>query len=397
MLVFVLNSGSSSIKFQVIQTETQEVLMKGLCERIGFENSTYTIENVNKSIKLKNQAMYFPDHLVAIKKVLSLLADSEIGVIADLNDIDAIGHRVVHGGEWFNESVIVDDNVLSKIEEISILAPLHNPANIKGIKVCQELMPTKKNVAVFDTAFHQTMEKNRFIYPIAYKDYEDYKIRKYGFHGTSVRYISKRVEEILNTKDSKVIVCHLGNGASITAVKNGKSIDTSMGFTPLAGIPMGTRSGDIDPSIIAYLAKVKNTDAESITNYLNKESGMIGLFGKSDNRDICSAIEEGNEQAKLALDIFCNRIADYIGSYYIALEGLDAIVFTGGIGENSNETREEVCKRLKVLGVDLNYEVNSIRTDKDVLLTTENSKVAVYKIATNEELMIALDVEQLVK
>lgn len=397
MLVLILNSGSSSIKFQVIQTKTKKLLMKGLFERIGEENSTYTVENLEKSIKLKNQVMFFKDHLVAIKKVLDLLIDKEVGVVNNLDEVDAIGHRVVHGGEYFKESQIVTDEVIKKIEEVSILAPLHNPANLKGIKICQELMPNKKNVVVFDTAFHQSIEKEKYIYPIQYKDYEDFKIRKYGFHGTSVRYITNTVKDILNKQDSKIIICHLGNGASITAVRNGKSIDTSMGFTPLAGIPMGTRCGDIDPSIVTYLAKVKKLSLDETSDYLNKQSGMLGIFGKSDNRDICLSIIDGDKQAELALNIFCNRIANFIGSYYIELEGLDAIIFTGGIGENSPETKENICNRLKVLGIEIDKEKNSIRNDEIVKLSTENSKIKVYKIPTNEELMIALDVEELIK
>lgn len=396
MKVFVLNSGSSSIKFQIIDTNTKETLLKGICERIGIANSIYTITNLQKNLKDKDVSADFPSHQEAIKKVLELLVDERIGVLKDYSEIDAIGHRVAHGGEYFSESAVVDDEVLEKIEKISNLAPLHNPANVKGIKVCRKLMKDKKNVAVFDTSFHQTLAKEQYIYPLPYEDYEKYQIRKYGFHGTSVRYIIKKLEEIdINLK--KVVVCHIGNGVSLTAVKNGKSFDTTMGFTPLAGIPMGTRSGDIDPCILEYLGKVKNLDQEQLLEYINKKSGMLGICGYSDNRDILHEISKGNEKAKLAFDVFCNRIARYIGAYYVELGGLDAIVFTAGIGENSFETREEVCNRLKVLGVELNKEENYIRTDKEQLLSTKNSKIKLYKIGANEELMIALDVERLVR
>lgn len=396
MKVFVLNSGSSSIKFQIIDTSTKETLLKGICERIGIENSFYTITNLQKNLKDKNVSADFPSHKEAIEKVLELLVDKRIGVLNDYSEIDAIGHRVAHGGEYFKKSCVVDDDVLLKIEKISNLAPLHNPANVKGIKVCRKLMPDKKNVVVFDTSFHQTLDKEQFIYPLPYEDYEKYQIRKYGFHGTSVRYIVKKLKKI-DPSLKKVVVCHLGNGVSLTAVKDGKSFDTTMGFTPLAGIPMGTRSGDIDPCILEYLGKVKNLDQEQLLEYINKKSGMLGICGFSDNRDILEEISKGNQKAKLAFDVFCNRIARYIGADYVELEGLDAIVFTAGIGENSFETRQEVCDRLNVLGVELNKEENVIRTDEDKLLSTPNSKIKIYKIGANEELMIALDVEELVK
>lgn len=395
MKVFVLNSGSSSIKFQIIETNTQKILMKGLCERIGHENSIYTVTNVEKDLKDKNVPVYFHDHEEAIKKVLSLITDKRIGVLKDYSEIDAIGHRVVHGGEYFKDSAVITDEVLKDIESVSHLAPLHNPANIKGINVCKRLMPDKANVAVFDTSFHQTLEEEKYIYALKYEDYEKYQIRKYGFHGTSVRYIVKKLDKI-DSSLKNIIVCHLGNGASITAVKDGKSFDTTMGFTPLAGLPMGTRSGDIDPSILEYLSNVKGFNEKEMLNYLNKECGMKGLCGSSDNRDILSLIDKGNKNAKLALNVFCNKIASYIGSYYVELGGLDAIIFTGGIGENSPETREYVCDRLKAIGVKLDKGHNFMRTNDDVLLTDRDSKVKVYRIRTNEELMIALDVERLV-
>ena len=368
--------------------------MKGLCERIGQENSVYTVKNLIKDLKDKNIEANFVNHKKAIEKVLELVTDERIGVLKTYDEIDAIGHRVVHGGEYFKESKIVTEEVLNKIESVSPLAPLHNPANIQGIKVCMELMPTKKNIAVFDTAFHQSLEKEKYMYALQYEDYEKYQIRKYGFHGTSVRYIVNELEKI-DPKLSRVIVCHLGNGASITAVKDGKSFDTTMGFTPLAGIPMGTRSGDLDPSIIEYLAKVKNMNIEQVLNYLNKNCGMLGLYGKSDNRDILEGIQNGEDKAKLALDIFCSRIASYIGAYYVELGGLDALIFTAGIGENSPETRAAICERLKVLGIELDLDINDIRTDEDLLISNKKSKVKVYRMRTNEELMIALDVKKI--
>lgn len=396
MKVFVLNSGSSSIKFQIIDTETRKTLLKGLCERIGMDNSVYTITNIEKGLKDKNIPLKFNNHEEAVKEVLKLLIDDRIGVIKDYSEIDAIGHRVAHGGEYFKKSEIVTDEVLEKIESIAPLAPLHNPANIKGIKICRKLMPDKKNIAVFDTSFHQSLSEEKFMYALPYEDYKKYQIRKYGFHGTSVRYIVKKLEE-LEPNLKNVIVCHVGNGVSVTAVKDGKSFDTSMGFTPLAGIPMGTRSGDIDPSILEYLGKVRNLTDAQVLEYINKNSGMLGICGYSDNRDILLEIDRGNKLAKLAFDIFCNRIARCIGEYYVELGGLDAIVFTAGIGENSPETREEVCDRLECLGVKINKGQNFIRTDEDKELSTYDSKVKIYRIRTNEELMIALDVEKLIK
>lgn len=396
MKIFVLNSGSSSIKFQVIETDSSKTLIKGICERIGNENSTFTVENVEKKLKRKNEPHHFKNHTVALEHVLKSLLDKEIGVVKKLDEIEAIGHRIVHGGEWFTKSTIVTDEVLKTLELANKLAPLHNPANIKGVMVCKRLMPNKTNVLVFDTAFHHTLEPEKYIYAIPYEDYEELNIRKYGFHGTSVRYVSKKAISMLGNENSKIIVCHLGNGASITAVKDGKSIDTSMGFTPLSGIPMGTRSGDIDPAIILYLMEKRHLSRSEAMERLNKKSGMLGIFGKSDNRDLTFAMLDGDKKAKLAFDIFCSKIVSYIGSYYVQLGGLDAIIFTGGIGENSHETREEVCKRLEVLGVELDLSQNAKRVPEDLVLSTENSKVKVFKISTNEELVIAKDVEELI-
>lgn len=391
MKVFILNSGSSSVKFQVIDMTNEQVLVKGLLEKIGNTDSRYTVENISKNIKQKNIYSNFNNHLDAIKKCLELLTDNEIGCLNSLDEIDIIGHRVVHGGEKFIKSTLITNEILDELENISVLAPLHNPANIKGIKICMQLMPNKKNIAVFDTAFHQTMEKEKYLYAIAIEDYEELHIRKYGFHGTSVRYVYEKTCEMLNKKDAKVIVCHLGNGASITAVKNNKSVNTTMGFTPLDGIPMGTRSGSIDPSIIEYLMKQRNLTIDEVMEKLNKKSGMLGLFGKSDNRDLTLAMLEGNEKAKLAFDIFVSRITSFISSYYVELEGIDALVFTGGIGENSHETRESVCKRLNILGAKIDIEKNKIRNNKNLDLSLEDSKFKIFKICTNEELMIAKD------
>lgn len=391
MKIFVLNSGSSSVKFQVIETESEKALVKGLLEKIGIEGSRYTIENTEKNIKVKNEPAVFNNHTDAIKKCLELLVDDKLGCIKSLDEIDIIGHRIVHGGEHFKDSALVDEKVLEILEEVSSLAPLHNPANIKGIKTCMNLMPGKKNVAVFDTSFHQSMEEEKYMYAIPMEDYKELNIRKYGFHGTSVRYVYKKACKMLNNPNAKVIVCHLGNGASITAVKDGKSVDTSMGFTPLAGIPMGTRSGSIDPSIVEYLMKHRNLSIEEVMERLNKNSGMLGIFGKSDNRDITMAMLDGDKTAKLAFDMFTSKISSFIGSYYVELEGIDALVFTGGIGENSHETREDVCNRIKVLGASLDLEKNDLREDEDIDLSNSNSKFKILKIRTNEELMIAKD------
>lgn len=391
MKVFVLNSGSSSVKFQIINMENEKVLVKGLLEKIGQNDSRYTIENVQKNIKHKNILSYFKNHLDAIKKCLELLVDKEIGCLETLDEIDIIGHRIVHGGEKFIKSTLITNDVLDELEKISVLAPLHNPANIKGIKICMELMPNKKNIAVFDTAFHQTMEKEKYIYAIPLEDYEELHIRKYGFHGTSVRYVYEKSCEMLNKKNAKIIICHLGNGASITAVENNKSINTTMGFTPLDGIPMGTRSGSIDPSIIEFLMKQRNLTIDEVMERLNKKSGMLGLFGKSDNRDLTLAMLDGDDKAKLAFNVFVSRITSFIASYYVELNGIDALVFTGGIGENSHETREYVCERLNILGAKIDTEVNKIRNDKNMDLSLENSQFKIFKICTNEELMIAKD------
>ena len=398
MKIFVLNSGSSSIKFQIIDTESRKTLMKGLCERIGQENSVYTVKNLIKDLKDKNIEANFVNHKKAIEKVLELVTDERIGVLKTYDEIDAIGHRVVHGGEYFKDSALVTDDVIEKIESVSDLAPLHNPANIMGIKVLKALLPNKPQVVVFDTAFHQTMPDYAYRYPVPAEDYKELMIRKYGFHGTSHKFVSQTVAKLLNKKDSKIIVCHLGNGASISAVKNGKVIDTSMGLTPLAGVMMGTRCGDIDPAVPLYLMQKRHMTAEEVDKRLNKQSGFLGIFGKSsDFRDIQDAMAKGDEDARLAYDMFCYRVRNYIGAYIVALGGVDAIAFTGGIGENAAKAREGICKNLEFLGIELDYEKNKERIPGSVDYSKPTSKVKIYKIETAEELMIAQDTARLAK
>ena len=389
MEVLVINCGSSSLKFQLINSDNEKVLAKGLCERIGIDGSSITYaptdgEKITKQIEM-------PTHNEAIHAVISALTDKENGVIGDMSEVKAVGHRVVHGGEYFSKSALVTEEVLDKIEQCNYLAPLHNPANIIGIKACMEIMPDTPNVVVFDTAFHQTMPESAYLYAIPRKYYDEYKIRRYGFHGTSHSFVSKRVAEIMDKPydQIKTIVCHLGNGASICAVENGKSIDTSMGLTPLAGVIMGTRSGDIDPGIIEVLAKRENMDISQIIEQLNKKSGIAGLSGvSSDFRDITKAIEEGNEQAKSALDAYIRQVVRFVGSYIAVMNGVDAIVFTAGVGENNVEVRKAVCEHLGFLGVEIDDEANSKRGE-EVMISTKDSKVKVFVVPTNEELAIA--------
>jgi len=388
MNVLVINCGSSSLKFQLINSDTEAVLAKGLCERIGIDGSlTYQPEGGEKTTE--NKAM--PTHTEAIQFVIDALTDAERGVVKSLDEIGAVGHRVVHGGEKFASSVILTDDVVLAIEECNDLAPLHNPANLIGIAACKELMPNVPMVGVFDTAFHQTMPKKAYMYGLAYEYYEDYKIRKYGFHGTSHSFVSKRLIEILGKEgqDSKVIICHLGNGSSITAVQNGKSVDTSMGFTPLDGLIMGTRTGSIDPAVVQYIADKKGYTIDEVMNVLNKKSGVDGLSGvSSDFRDLDEASQAGNERAILALEMFAYRAAQYIGSYAAAMNGVDAIAFTAGIGENDDKVRAAICQYLGYLGVTLDTEANKVR-GKEARITTADSTVPVYTIPTNEELAIA--------
>lgn len=397
MKVLVINSGSSSLKFELIDTANNKSLAKGICERIGIANPIFTYKNLVDGYKVEERPEPLENHKIAIDLVLHELT-GEHGVLKSIDEVEAIGHRVVHGGEYFNDSVLVDDDVIAKLEEISELAPLHNPANVMGIKVMRELLPGKPNVTVFDTAFHQSMEKAVYTYPLPLEDYKELKVRKYGFHGTSHKYVSGVVAKLLGKEDSKIIVCHLGNGASISAVKNGKVVDTSMGLTPLAGIMMGTRCGDIDPAAVLYIMDKRGLTPKEIDTRMNKKSGFLGVFGKSsDFRDIQNGIKEGDERAKLAYDMFCYRIRSYIGSYIVAMGGVDAIAFTGGIGENAGLAREGICKGLEFLGIELDYEKNMERIPGDVEYSKPDSKVKVFKIETAEELMIAMDTYRLSK
>ncbi len=396
MNILVINCGSSSLKYQVIDSVTEEVKAKGLCERIGIDGRL-VYQPAGGEKEITEAAM--PTHTQAVQMVLDALVNEKTGVLKSLSEIDAVGHRIVHGGEAFTKSVVIDESVLAGIEEVSDLAPLHNPANIIGINACRELMPNVPMVAVFDTAFHQTMPKEAYMYAIPYELYENYKVRKYGFHGTSHSYVSKHVCEIsdIDINHSKIIVCHLGNGASVCAVKDGKSVDTSMGLTPLEGLIMGTRSGDIDASAVEFIAKKENLDIEGVLNILNKKSGVYGVSGvSSDFRDLDAAAAEGNERAQLALDMFAYRVAKYVGSYAAAMNGVDAICFTAGLGENDKVVRSKISKQLSYLGVVLDEEANNVRGE-DKLISAPESKVAVYVIPTNEELAIARETAALVK
>lgn len=398
MKILVINSGSSSLKFELIDTETKKTLAKGICERIGINNQIFTYKNKVTGYNEIEKPVPMQDHKVAIQVVLEKLHDKTNGVISSMDDVDAIGHRVVHGGEYFDDAVLVNDDVIKKIEELADLAPLHNPANLMGIKVIQKLLPNTPQVVVFDTAFHQTMPDYAYRYPVPEEDYTELKVRKYGFHGTSHKFVSGRASELLGKKDSKIIVCHLGNGASISAVKNGKVIDTSMGLTPLAGVMMGTRCGDIDPAVPLYIMQKRNLSASETDTRLNKKSGLLGIFGKSsDFRDVQDAMINGDKRAKLAYEMFCYRVRSYIGSYIVALGGVDAIAFTGGIGENAFRAREGICRGLEFLGIELDYEKNKEIISGDVEYSKPTSKVKIYKIETAEELMIANDAARLVK
>lgn len=397
MEVLVINCGSSSLKFQLIDSEKEHVLAKGLCERIGIDKSSITYQS-DKCEKMTKE-VDMPTHNEAINAVISALTDEKTGVINDMSEVKAVGHRVVHGGEYFSSSAIVDEDVLEKIEKCNYLAPLHNPANVIGIKACMKIMKDTPNVVVFDTAFHQTMPEEAYLYGIPREYYEKHKIRRYGFHGTSHSYVSKRVAQIMNkpVEELKTIVCHLGNGASICAVDGGKSVDTSMGLTPLAGVMMGTRSGDIDPGILEVLAKMENKDVSEITNILNKKSGVAGLSQvSSDFRDITKAIEEGNAVAKSAIDAYIRTVVRFVGAYVAVMNGVDTIVFTAGVGENNSAVRAGVVKHLKYLGVELDEEANKIRGEEK-LISTADSKVKVYVVPTNEELAIARETVELVK
>ena len=398
MKILVINSGSSSLKFELIDMTNEKTIAKGICERIGISDPIFTFKNLVKDVVIKERPEPMSDHKEAINVVLNELQDKENGVIENVDEIDAIGHRMVHGGEYYADSTLIDDDAIKIFEELSSLAPLHNPANIMGVKVMRELLPNKKNVAVFDTAFHQTMEPKVFTYPLPYEDYTELKVRKYGFHGTSHKYVSEIAREMLGKEESKIVVCHLGNGASLSAVKNGKVVDTSMGLTPLPGVMMGTRTGDIDPAAAFYVMEKRGLDLKGIDMRMNKQSGILGVFGKSsDFRDLDTAMRAGDERAKLAYEMFEYRVRTYIGAYTAAMGGLDAIAFTGGIGENAISMRKAICKNLEYLGVEFDEELNDSRPSGNVDLTKENSKVKVYKIETAEELVIARDTYKLVK
>ncbi len=395
MNVLVINCGSSSLKYQLINSDSEEVLAKGLCERIGIDG-ILTHQPAGKD-KVKTEVA-MPNHTVAVELVIKSLTDGENGVIKSLDEIGAVGHRVVHGGENFAESVVITDEVMAAIEACNDLAPLHNPANLIGIRACQELMPSVPMVAVFDTAFHQTMPKKAYFYGLPHEYYEKYKVRRYGFHGTSHSYVSKRAAEILGKDyaDLKTIVCHLGNGASISAVMNGKCVDTSMGLTPLEGLIMGTRSGDLDPAILEFIANKENLTLAEVTNVLNKKSGVLGLSGvSSDFRDLESAAAEGNQWAIDTLDTYYYRVAKYIGSYAAAMNGVDVIVFTAGVGENNAVGREEIVSYLGYLGADVVPEKNNFRGEERVV-SSEGAKVTVMVVPTNEELAIARETVRLV-
>ena len=396
MNVLVINCGSSSLKYQVIDSDSEEVLAKGLCERIGIDGRlVYQPQGGEKEIT----DAPMPTHKEAVQMVLDALTNEKTGALKSLDEIDAIGHRIVHGGEKFTASTLINDEVIGTVEECNDLAPLHNPANIIGINACRELMPSVPMVGVFDTAFHQTMPQEAYMYGVPYEYYEKYKVRKYGFHGTSHSFVSKRVAEVMGKDYAslKTIVCHLGNGASICAVQNGKSVDTSMGLSPLEGLIMGTRSGDIDPSAVEFIANKEGLDLAGILNVLNKKSGVEGISGvSSDFRDLEKAATEGNERAKLAIDMFAYRVAKYVGSYAAAMNGVDVICFTAGIGENTGFIRKKVCDRLEFLGITLDAAANDTHGE-EIKISTDDSKVAVYVIPTNEELAIARETVALVK
>ena len=395
MNVLVISCGSSSLKYQLINSDTEDVLAKGLCERIGIDGRlVYQKAGCDKEIT--EAAM--PTHKEAIQMVLDALVNDKTGAIKSLSEVNAVGHRIVHGGEKFASSVVITDEVLEAVAQCNDLAPLHNPANLIGINACKELMPGVPMVAVFDTAFHQTMPEKAYLYGLPYEYYENYKVRRYGFHGTSHSFVSKETARFLgmDLENSKIIVCHLGNGASISAVKDGKCVDTSMGLTPLEGLVMGTRSGDIDPAIMEYIAKKEDLDIAGVMNVLNKKSGLEGISGlSSDFRDLTAGAKEGNKRAIAAIEVFCYRVAKYVGSYAAAMNGVDAIAFTAGIGENVGLVREKVCSYLGYLGITLDAEANA-KSGDDCVISAADSKVKVAVIPTNEELAICRETVALV-
>ncbi len=396
MKILVINCGSSSLKYQLIDMENEEVLAKGNYERIGQENSFLTHKVNGEKYVLEN---YAKNHEEAFEFMLKQLLNEEYGVIKSLSEVSAIGHRVPHGTDVFKHSVLITDEVYNEIEKSTELAPIHIPATLKGIKACSEIMPGKPMVAVFDTAFHQTIPEERYIYPIPYKYYEKYKIRKYGFHGTSHRYVSQRLAELTNTpiESLKTVVCHLGQGASLCAVDGGKSVETSMGMTPVAGIMMCARSGDLDPSIVTFLMKKEGLTPEEMEHILNQESGTYGISGVSkDNRDICKAEKEGNKRAYLANRAYAYNVAQYVAKYAVSMNGINAIAFTAGIGENQASLREEVCSYLEWMGVEIDKEANKVQGEEKEI-STKNSKIKVWVIPTNEELVIARDTKEIVE
>lgn len=388
MKILVVNAGSSSLKYQLIEMDNESVLAKGVCERIGQQGSVLVHRGNGEEVRIQGA---MPTHSEAIKMVLDALVDKNYGVISDMREIAAVGHRVLHGGVIFKESALVTDETLKQIESNIDLGPLHMPPNIMGIKACRAAMPHAPQVAVFDTTFHATMPDYAYMYAIPYDDYKNFKIRKYGFHGTSHLFVSGEAAKLMGRKDFKLVVCHLGNGASVSAVKDGKCVDTSMGLTPLEGLVMGTRSGDIDPAVIEYLMDKKGVDIHEATNYLNKKSGVLGVSGvSSDFRDLVAAMNDGNDRARLAIDMFSYRVKKYIGSYAAAMGGLDCVAFTGGIGEHTEIVREKVMNGLEFLGIDFDYDKNNnVPRGEITLLTKPASKVKVYIIPTNEELVIA--------
>jgi len=397
MNILVINCGSSSLKYQLINMENEDVLAKGLVERIGIEGSQVKHTTTGKEEVVIEEVM--KDHRKALELVLNALIDPNYGAISSMDEIGAVGHRVVHGGEKFASSVLINDEVMKALNDCIDLAPLHNPPNIMGIEACKELMPDTPMVGVFDTAFHQTIPMSNYIYPLPYELYEKYGIRRYGFHGTSHKYVALRTAAILNKnlEDLNIISCHLGNGASVCAIKEGKSIDTSMGFTPLEGLAMGTRTGNLDPAIIPFIMEKENLGIEEINELFNKKSGVLGISGiSSDFRDLEEAAEEGNERAQLALDVFVNRVKQYIGAYVAIMGDVDALVFTAGIGENSISIREKICEGLECIGVMLDKERNQVR-GKETIVSKNVISTAILVVPTNEELMIAKDTLELVQ
>ena len=398
MKVLVINCGSSSLKYQVLDMDGENLLAKGLVERIGMDGSVITHTKIGSEDKWKNEVP-MPTHKEAIEQVLNAIVDPEHGVLKDMSELGAVGHRVVHGGERYANSVLIDEEVLTHLDELSELAPLHNPANILGIRACQKLMPNTPMVDVFDTAFHQTMPAESYIYALPYEYYEKYGVRRYGFHGTSHKYVADRAAKMMNVSldDMKLITCHLGNGASVSAIKRGKCIDTSMGFTPLEGLVMGTRCGDIDPSITTYISEKEHLSAEEMNEIMNKKSGVLGISGiSSDFRDIEAAAEEGNERAQLALKVFAHKVRAYIGAFIAEMNGLDALVFTAGVGENDIAMRDIICNDLGNLGIKLDLVKNKIR-GKECIISRSDSPVTIMLIPTNEELMIARDTVDIVE